>query len=197
MICMRSGVSLYTFRAGKLNKKEALDIKESLQAFAASKNIFIEDALEVTGSYLEKTIRKYAKSNRKQLIVIDDFSQLLKKDCFFDGCEEEFPDVEYVSKRIKRLAKETGAVFILGVNLIRDEVELVVRIPALEQLGENRGILNLAHKVFLLYRNAYYNREFKSDKFQIQIAKNIAGKTGYCNLSFNEKTGLIEEPKNV
>lgn len=192
---MLANVPLHKARSNKLGDGDILKLKEATKILISAKNLFVDDSLEISRNYIEEEIRKTDYLSQP-LVIIDDFSQLVKTDHYYDGCENDFPEIEYVFKRIKRIAEETGAVFLLGVNLKRELEERESRRPRVEYLGENRTILNMANKVFLIYREAYYNREMENKGLtEIIIAKNDSGPTGSIRLNFNDDYARFQDPE--
>jgi len=194
LMAMIAGVSPHEICSDKLKNRHAIDLAKAKKVLLSAKRFFLDDSIDILNGYIERKI-KNTENHMKPLVIIDDFARLLKKDNYYDGCEREFPEVDYISKQIKRLADNTGAVILLGVTLSRELEEEGITRPSLELLGENRAILNLANKVILLYRESYYvNQLNHSSPAEIIIAKNDSGPVGVVKLDFDDNAIIFKEP---
>lgn len=147
----------------------------------SDKNLTIED--------IEAVCRK-SKLNKNIGLVIIDYLQLIKLDNQQVSIEQK---IEQISKRLKELAKGLNIPVIVLSQISKDVDHRKDHTPTLEDFKMSSSIINYADKIFLIYRDDYYNKnsEYK-DIVKVIIAKNNCGETGaeelldvrtkYCNL---------------
>lgn len=133
-------------------------------------------------------IRAQAMKNadKKQVIFID-YLQLMSTDTNIDRRVA----VEKISRDLKIIANETGAIIVVLSQLNRGVESRQDKRPILSDMKESGGIEADASMAMMLYREDYYEQEDdESGKSIVEcnIAKNKDGETGVIEFEFYKKT---------
>lgn len=125
-------------------------------------------------------------SDKPQVIFID-YLQLMETDTNVDRRVA----VEKISRDLKIVANETGAIIVVLSQLNRGVESRNDKRPMLSDMKESGGIEADASMAMMLYRDDYYEREDdESGKSIVEcnIAKNKDGETGVIEFEFYKKT---------
>ncbi|AXZ23722.1 DnaB helicase C-terminal domain-containing protein [Staphylococcus warneri] len=134
-------------------------------------------------------VRKQAMKNKDvQQVIFIDYLQLMQTDSKLDRRN----GVEKISRDLKIIANETGAIIVLLSQLSRSVESRNDKRPMLSDMKEAGGIEADASLAMLLYRDDYYNRDDvdASGKSIVEcnIAKNKDGETGVIEFEYYKKT---------
>lgn len=125
-------------------------------------------------------------SDKPQVIFID-YLQLMETDTNIDRRVA----VEKISRDLKIIANETGAIIVVLSQLNRGVESRNDKRPMLSDMKESGGIEADASMAMMLYRDDYYEQEDdESGKSIVEcnIAKNKDGETGVIEFEFYKKT---------
>ncbi|PTK08998.1 damage-inducible protein, partial [Mammaliicoccus sciuri] len=148
--------------------------------------IDISDKSNVTPQDVRAQAMRY--SDEQQVIFID-YLQLMDTDAKVDRRVA----VEKISRDLKIIANETGAIIVLLSQLNRGVESRQDKRPMLSDMKESGGIEADASLAMLLYRDDYYNRD-EDDGItgksivECNIAKNKDGETGIIEFEYYKKT---------
>ena len=134
-------------------------------------------------------VRKQAMKNKDvQQVIFIDYLQLMQTDSKLDRRN----GIEKISRELKIIANETGAIIVLLSQLSRSVESRNDKRPMLSDMKEAGGIEADASLAMLLYRDDYYNRDDvdASGKSIVEcnIAKNKDGETGVIEFEYYKKT---------
>lgn len=139
-------------------------------------------------SITTQDVRKQAMKNTDtpQVIFID-YLQLMQTDAHMDRRVA----IERISRDLKIIANETGAVIIILSQLNRGVENRQDKRPMLSDLKESGGIEADASLAMMLYREDYYDKDLEEENglsnVEVNIAKNKDGETGVINFEFFKK----------
>ncbi|QXV71972.1 helicase [Staphylococcus phage vB_SarS_BM31] len=146
--------------------------------------ININDASTTTPQDIRAQAMKNA--DKTQVIFID-YLQLMSTDTNIDRRVA----VEKISRDLKIIANETGAIIVVLSQLNRGVESRQDKRPMLSDMKESGGIEADASMAMMLYREDYYEQEDdESGKSIVEcnIAKNKDGETGVIEFEFYKKT---------
>ena len=133
-------------------------------------------------------IRAQAMKNaEKSQVIFIDYLQLMSTDTNIDRRVA----VEKISRDLKIIANETGAIIVVLSQLNRGVESRQDKRPMLSDMKESGGIEADASMAMMLYRDDYYEQEDdESGKSIVEcnIAKNKDGETGVIEFEFYKKT---------
>ncbi|MBF2263460.1 DnaB helicase C-terminal domain-containing protein [Staphylococcus warneri] len=134
-------------------------------------------------------VRKQAMKNKDvQQVIFINYLQLMQTDSKLDRRN----GIEKISRDLKIIANETGAIIVLLSQLSRSVESRNDKRPMLSDMKEAGGIEADASLAMLLYRDDYYNRDdFDASGKSIvecNIAKNKDGETGVIEFEYYKKT---------
>lgn len=134
-------------------------------------------------------VRKQAMKNKDvQQVIFIDYLQLMQTDSKLDRRN----GIEKISRDLKIIANETGAIIVLLSQLSRSVESRNDKRPMLSDMKEAGGIEADASLAMLLYRDDYYNRDDVDDSgksiVECNIAKNKDGETGVIEFEYYKKT---------
>ncbi|WKU13011.1 DnaB helicase C-terminal domain-containing protein [Staphylococcus devriesei] len=134
-------------------------------------------------------VRKQAlKSKDEQQVIFIDYLQLMQTDVKLDRRN----GIEKISRDLKIIANETGAIIVLLSQLSRGVETRNDKRPMLSDMKEAGGIEADASLAMLLYRDDYYNQDeqdsFGKSVVECNIAKNKDGETGVIEFDYYKRT---------
>ncbi|MGW5464714.1 DnaB helicase C-terminal domain-containing protein [Streptomyces sp. NPDC003996] len=134
-------------------------------------------------------VRKQAMKNKDvQQVIFIDYLQLMQTDSKLDRRN----GIEKISRDLKIIANETGAIIVLLSQLSRGVETRNDKRPMLSDMKEAGGIEADASLAMLLYRDDYYNRDdvdvSGKSIVECNIAKNKDGETGVIEFEYYKKT---------
>lgn len=134
-------------------------------------------------------VRKQAMKNKDvQQVIFIDYLQLMQTDSKLDRRN----GIEKISRDLKIIANETGAIIVLLSQLSRGVETRNDKRPMLSDMKGAGGIEADASLAMLLYRDDYYNRDDVDDSgksiVECNIAKNKDGETGVVEFEYYKKT---------
>ena len=147
--------------------------------------ININDDSTTTPQDIRSQAMKY--SDKPQVIFID-YLQLMETDTNVDRRVA----VEKISRDLKIIANETGAIIVVLSQLNRGVESRNDKRPMLSDMKESGGIEADASMAMMLYRDDYYEQEDVDESgksiVECNIAKNKDGETGVIEFEFYKKT---------
>ena len=156
---------------------------------AADKILKLDIDIHDKSNITTHDIRKQAMKNKDvQQVIFIDYLQLMQTDSKLDRRN----GIEKISRDLKIIANETGAIIVLLSQLSRGVETRNDKRPMLSDMKEAGGIEADASLAMLLYRDDYYNRDDVDDSgksiVECNIAKNKDGETGVVEFEYYKKT---------
>lgn len=185
MLSAETGIELTRIKEIKDLEPEELTRLTSAADKILKLDIDIHDKSNIT-TY---DVRKQAMKNKDvQQVIFIDYLQLMQTDNKLDRRN----GIEKISRDLKIIANETGAIIVLLSQLSRGVESRNDKRPMLSDMKEAGGIEADASLAMLLYRDDYYNRdeedEFGKSIVECNIAKNKDGETGVVEFEYYKKT---------
>ena len=185
MLATVTGIELTRIKEIKdLNDKELTKLTT-----AADKILKLDIDIHDQSNVTTHDIRKQAMKNQTaQQVIFIDYLQLMQTDQKLDRRN----GIEKISRDLKNIANETGAIIILLSQLSRGVESRNDKRPMLSDIKEAGGIEADASLAMLLYRDDYYNADdvddFDKSTVECNIAKNKDGETGVVEFEYYKKT---------
>ncbi|WP_367140223.1 DnaB helicase C-terminal domain-containing protein [Staphylococcus capitis] len=156
---------------------------------AADKILKLDIDIHDKSNITTHDVRKQAMKNKDvQQVIFIDYLQLMQTDSKLDRRN----GIEKISRDLKIIANETGAIIVLLSQLSRGVETRNDKRPMLSDMKEAGGIEADASLAMLLYRDDYYNRDDVDDSgksiVECNIAKNKDGETGVVEFEYYKKT---------
>lgn len=156
---------------------------------AADKILKLDIDIHDKSNITTHDVRKQAMKNKDvQQVIFIDYLQLMQTDSKLDRRN----GIEKISRDLKIIANETGAIIVLLSQLSRGVETRNDKRPMLSDMKEAGGIEADASLAMLLYRDDYYNRDDVDDSgksvVECNIAKNKDGETGVIEFEYYKKT---------
>lgn len=156
---------------------------------AADKFIKLDIDIHDKSNITVHDVRKQAlKSKETQQVIFIDYLQLMQTDSKLDRRN----GIEKISRDLKVIANETGAIIVLLSQLSRGVESRNDKRPMLSDMKEAGGIEADASLAMLLYRDDYYNNDevdiSGKSIVECNIAKNKDGETGIVEFEYYKKT---------
>lgn len=156
---------------------------------AADKILKLDIDIHDKSNITTHDIRKQAMKNKDvQQVIFIDYLQLMQTDSKLDRRN----GIEKISRDLKIIANETGAIIVLLSQLSRGVETRNDKRPMLSDMKEAGGIEADASLAMFLYRDDYYNRDDVDDSgksiVECNIAKNKDGETGVVEFEYYKKT---------
>lgn len=156
---------------------------------AADKILKLDIDIHDKSNITTHDVRKQAMKNKDvQQVIFIDYLQLMQTDSKLDRRN----GIEKISRDLKIIANETGAIIVLLSQLSRGVETRNDKRPMLSDTKEAGGIEADASLAMLLYRDDYYNRDDVDDSgksiVECNIAKNKDGETGVVEFEYYKKT---------
>ena len=160
--------------------------KEIEQAFEfySSKELYINDKTNISVEEIEEQI-----NTQKPDYVFIDYIQLIKMKA------PNFTEaVNLAILELKRIARETGVIFIILTQLSRALECRLDKRPILSDIRNTNLLEELSDVIMMIYREEYYYHDDVAIKghAEILIEKNINGYTGPANLIYFD--GVFKSP---
>lgn len=156
---------------------------------AADKILKLDIDIHDKSNITTHDVRKQAMKNKDvQQVIFIDYLQLMQTDSKLDRRN----GIEKISRDLKIIANETGAIIVLLSQLSRSVESRNDKRPMLSDMKEAGGIEADASLAMLLYRDDYYNRGdvdvSGKSIVECNIAKNKDGETGVIEFEYYKKT---------
>lgn len=131
--------------------------------------------------------------NKFKIIVIDYLTLMHSK-----GHQSKNYEVEYMSNRLKLLAKELNTCIVVLAQLNRNVESKTDKRPNLSDLRDSGGIEQASNVVAFLHREDYYKTEKPPtvSELEVVIRKNRSGELGIAKLGYNKAIQKIKEKAN-
>lgn len=194
MICAEGSIDANHLRTGQLSPEEWDNIMIAMGSLSRA-NIYIDDTAGIKISEIRAKARRLAKENDGLGLILVDYLQLI------DGGNQENrqQEVSYISRQLKKIAKELQVPVIALSQLSRGVEQRQDKRPVLSDIRESGSIEQDADIVAFLYRDDYYEREDGDDdengggdndqqqdvgEVEVIIEKNRSGPRGTVKLLF-------------
>lgn len=153
--------------------------KDLLKSKITSNNVEIVDDPTTT---VEQIKSKCESTNHLSLVVID-YLQLIPSSCN-DTSKNE---IDYISRTLKTLTLELNVPIIVLSQLGRQVENRENKRPILRDLDIMGSLVQDSDKVIFLYRESYYNKDYKVNDLELIVAKNRGGSIGTIKMLFKDK----------
>ncbi|MDU0485588.1 DnaB helicase C-terminal domain-containing protein [Staphylococcus haemolyticus] len=185
MLATKTGIELTRIKEMKDLTPDEITKLTSVASQILKLNVDINTQSNVT----TQEVRKQAlKSKDEQQVIFIDYLQLMQTDVKLDRRN----GIEKISRDLKVIANETGAIIILLSQLSRGVESRNDKRPMLSDMKEAGGIEADASLAMLLYRDDYYNQDEEDELgksiVECNIAKNKDGETGVIEFEYYKRT---------
>lgn len=119
-------------------------------------------------------------------MVVIDYIQLIS----ISTVNNDLDKISYISKVLKTLTLDLNIPIIVVSQLSRQIEEREDKRPTLMDLNNVASLVQDSDKIVFLYRENYYNKNYKINNTEIIVSKNRGGETGTLELTFDECTGV-------
>lgn len=179
-----SGIDLQRIKQiSDLTADELTQLTDAIDKILKS-GMNIQDKSNIT----PQDIRAQAlKGDGSPQVIFIDYLQLMQTDSKVDRRVA----IEKISRELKIIANETGAIIVVLSQLSRGVESRVDKRPMLSDMKESGGIEADASMALMLYRDDYYDQEDTDDdksELECNIAKNKDGETGVIKFDYYKKT---------
>lgn len=185
MLSAATGIEL-----SRIKKKSDLSADDLTKLTSAASEILkLEIDVNSQSNVSTQEVRKQAIKNKdKQQVIFIDYLQLMQTDSKLDRRN----GIEKISRDLKIIANETGAIIVLLSQLSRGVESRNDKRPMLSDMKEAGGIEADASLAMLLYRDDYYNQDEEDELgksiVECNIAKNKDGETGVIEFEYYKRT---------
>ena len=129
---------------------------------------------------VETSIRQMVRKHGVKFVVVD-YIQIIQ----VGGSDNRYLEIGAAVNKLKELAKRLNIHVMLLSQINRSVEGRTSKRPALSDLSESGKIEETASRVFLIYRDEYYDPDTKDKNIaEISIAKNRVGQTGMARMTF-------------
>ncbi|MBE9438724.1 MULTISPECIES: DnaB helicase C-terminal domain-containing protein [Bacilli] len=185
MLATKTGIELTRIKEMKDLTPDEITKLTSVASQILKLNVDINTQSNVT----TQEVRKQAlKSKDEQQVIFIDYLQLMQTDVKLDRRN----GIEKISRDLKVIANETGAIIVLLSQLSRGVESRNDKRPMLSDMKEAGGIEADASLAMLLYRDDYYNQDEEDELgksiVECNIAKNKDGETGVIEFEYYKRT---------
>ncbi|MDU0422528.1 DnaB helicase C-terminal domain-containing protein [Staphylococcus haemolyticus] len=185
MLATKTGIELTRIKEMKDLTPDEITKLTSVASQILKLNVDINTQSNVT----TQEVRKQAlKSKDEQQVIFIDYLQLMQTDSKLDRRN----GIEKISRDLKIIANETGAIIVLLSQLSRGVESRNDKRPMLSDMKEAGGIEADASLAMLLYRDDYYNQDEEDELgksiVECNIAKNKDGETGVIEFEYYKRT---------
>ncbi|PTL01752.1 MULTISPECIES: DnaB helicase C-terminal domain-containing protein [Staphylococcus] len=185
MLATKTGIELTRIKEMKDLTPDEITKLTSVASQILKLNVDINTQSNVT----TQEVRKQAlKSKDEQQVIFIDYLQLMQTDAKLDRRN----GIEKISRDLKVIANETGAIIVLLSQLSRGVETRNDKRPMLSDMKEAGGIEADASLAMLLYRDDYYNQDEEDELgksiVECNIAKNKDGETGVIEFEYYKRT---------
>lgn len=183
-----SGVELQKFKHTELLDIEDIDnIMKVLGVIDKLPINIVYNAMTTT----EDVRMQALKQNERQQVIFVDYIQIMK--AVTPNPTSRRMEVEQISRDLKTIATETGAIIIIVAQLNRGAENRSDKRPMISDIKESGSIEQDANMIFMLYREDYYDDELVDtvngiSVVECNIAKNKDGEGGVIKLDYHKKT---------
>lgn len=193
MCCMAilSGVSLSKIQTGFISDTEMEMISQSNRTFIGS-NLFVSDARSMSISKMRAQMRKMSRQHGVQLFFVD-YLQLLSE---ISRADNKVGITGDIVRQLRQSAQDIKCHVIIGSQLSRGLEQRADKHPKMSDLRESGNIEEYADRIWLLYRDDYYTREYSQKPGILEIIvdkQRTDGETGIVELDFERSSGRIKE----
>ena len=189
-IAILSNVSQNKLQSGYISDSE-WELVNQANRMLLSSNIYVSDSRSTNLAKLRAQLRKMARVNGVKLFFVD-YMQLLSDISMADnkvGISGE------VVRQLRQSAQDLECHVVVGCQLNRSCEERKGNRPMMSDLRESGNIEEYADRIWLLYRDDYYNSNYsiKPNVLEVIVAKQRTdGETGNVELDFEKSTGIIQ-----
>lgn len=139
---------------------------------------------------MKVAIRRIASKTDKPIAIFIDYLQLMKS---VSVKEREDLRIAEITGELKKIALDYNCPIILLSQLNRGVEQRQDKRPVMSDLRDAGSIEQDADKIFLLYRDDYYNRDQEpTNELDIIIAKNREGQVGTATVKYYLETGAMK-----
>lgn len=193
MLCSEGSINANHLRTGQLTEDEWQNLVVAMGSLSRA-NVFIDDTAGIKMSEIRAKCRRLAKESGNLGLIVIDYLQLIEG----GHQENRQQEVSYISRQLKKLAKELHVPVISLSQLSRGVEQRQDKRPVLSDIRESGSIEQDADIVAFLYRDDYYRDEDGDDdddnqgaddendvgEVEVIIEKNRSGPRGTVKLLF-------------
>ena len=116
-------------------------------------------------------------------MVVIDYIQLIPNSC----SDISVKQIDYISRTLKTITLKLNIPIIVLSQLGRQVEERESKRPILRDLDVIGSLVQDSNKVIFLYRESYYNKDYKVNDLELIVAKNRGGSIGTIKMLFKDK----------
>ena len=158
MLCSEGSINANHLRTGQLTEDEWQNLVVAMGSLSRA-NVFIDDTAGIKMSEIRAKCRRLAKESGNLGLIVIDYLQLIEG----GHQENRQQEVSYISRQLKKLAKELHVPVISLSQLSRGVEQRQDKRPVLSDIRESGSIEQDADIVAFLYRDDYYRDEDGDD----------------------------------
>jgi replicative DNA helicase len=187
-LCIHAKLDGHRLRKGDLDEAERFALVEASSQLSRIP-LFIDDLPGRTVGQIAAIARRLKRANKLGLIIID-YLQLIEPE---DKRAPREQQIAQITRRLKGIAKETGAPIIALSQLNRGLEHREDKRPKLADLRESGAIEQDADIVMFLHRPDAYDAADRPGLAEIVVAKHRSGPTGIVNLTWLKQYMRFED----
>ena len=189
MLSIKAEVDPCRIASGNMQPKDWEKLEKAMEVLI-NYELFIEDEPTLTVDDIEEKVKN---SEVKPDVVFIDYIQLLK----MPKAPNYTDAINLAVQELKRIARETGIIFVLLTQLSRAVEQRLDKRPILSDIRSSSLLEELSDVVMMIYREQYYNAEDESCKHiaEIIFRKNDFGPLITASLLFDK--GIFRNRQNI
>lgn len=149
--------------------------------------LFIDDTPGMTVQHIRREVKRFVKNYGSGGVIYIDYLQLIEAGVKLGSRQQE---VEYVSRYLKRIARNFDVTVVALAQLSRKVEERQDKRPMMSDIREAGGIEQDGDIITFLYRDDYYNKDSeKKNIVELIVAKGRDVGTGTVEMIFLKNYG--------
>ena len=186
MLAAEAGVDLERIERHELTDWDWDRISRAQPRISAAP-LFIDDAPEAGVARLRLRLRRMARTNPAQLVIVD-YLQLMKVNGKHENRQQAVADL---SRGLKLISREFGVPVVVCAQLNRAPEQRGDKRPLPSDLRESGAIEADADVIMFLHRADYYDPEDHPGEVELIVRKNRQGRLGEARAGFQGEHGRI------
>lgn len=185
MLCSFGRVNSFDVRRGSLGDAEVQKLMLGAGRLSEAP-LWIDDSADLSILELRARARRAKARDKIELVVVDYLQKVTAR------AETRQAEISLITSQLKAMAKELDVPVVAVAQLNRAPESREDKRPMLSDLRESGAIEQDADVVMLLFREGYYKKEFKSNRCQVDVAKNRTGPTAVVEVVFQPEWTRFE-----
>lgn len=157
-------------------------------AKALKRKMFVDVRADITIGKIRAKARQVKNKHGLTLIVIDYLGLIDEPNKRFDS---ENNRIAWITRQIKKIAKELDVPVLLLAQLSRKVEERADKRPVMADLRDSGAIEQDADAIIFCYRDGYYTKDKTDDMLELIVAKQRMGETGTAFACFEGRYSRV------